>query len=146
MSISGTLPKTKSPISCWVPPSSVPSMCTFCSHPQNLHSLPHRAYRFPTDNCPGFYGFAFLKGLPYTQSQVDQKPRATPTLHSQCLANLISPTSTPTPTAIASTSGSGGTAKTGSYWVYNRYDDGQVPLLGIDELPRGIWNSSWLGK
>jgi hypothetical protein len=56
-----------------------------------------RAYRFPTDSCPGFYGFAFPEGnINRTSSQIAQTPTSTPTQSSQCLV-FTSPTATPTP-------------------------------------------------
>ncbi|KAF8550572.1 acid protease [Imleria badia] len=55
------------------------------------------AYRFPTDSCPGFYGFAFPSGnINRTSSQIAQTPSSTPTQSSQCLV-FASPTATPTP-------------------------------------------------
>ncbi|KAH8810359.1 aspartic peptidase domain-containing protein [Flagelloscypha sp. PMI_526] len=99
------------------------------------------AYRFPTDSCPGYYGFAHLSKAPnpVASSIISQKPTSTPTQYSQCIANLIKPTSTPAPTAVAVTAKS---VPTGQYWVFNRPSDGQVPLYGIEELPKGAWNSS----
>ncbi|KAG6370766.1 acid protease [Boletus reticuloceps] len=55
------------------------------------------AYRFPTDSCPGFYGFAFPSGnVNRTSSQIAQTPASTPTQSSQCLV-FSSPTATPSP-------------------------------------------------
>ncbi|KAG0695811.1 acid protease [Suillus ampliporus] len=56
------------------------------------------AYRFPTDGCPGHYGFAFPAGANRTGSQISQTPTSTPTKSAQCLV-LTSPTSTPLPFA-----------------------------------------------
>lgn len=97
-----------------------------------------RAYRFPTDSCPGYYGFAFLSNAPnpVASSIVSQKPTSTPSQYSQCIANLVKPTSTPTPTAAVEAK----SEPTGQYWVFNRPSDGQVPLYGSEELPKGTWN------
>ncbi|KAI9568169.1 acid protease [Boletus coccyginus] len=55
------------------------------------------AYRFPTDSCPGFYGFAFPSGnVNRTSSQIAQTPTSTPTQSAQCLV-FASPTATPSP-------------------------------------------------
>jgi len=55
------------------------------------------AYRFPTDSCPGFYGFAFPSGnVNRTASQIAQTPTSTPTQSSQCLV-FSKPTATPSP-------------------------------------------------
>ncbi|KAG6369912.1 hypothetical protein JVT61DRAFT_13379 [Boletus reticuloceps] len=60
-------------------------------------TLWNRAYRFPTDSCPGFYGFAFPSGnVNRTSSQIAQTPASTPTQSSQCLV-FSSPTATPSP-------------------------------------------------
>ncbi|KAF9236443.1 acid protease [Melanogaster broomeanus] len=57
------------------------------------------AYRFPTDTCPGYYGFAFPSGSNRTQSQISQTPTSTPTNSAQCLS-LTAPTSTPTANVV----------------------------------------------
>ncbi|CAE6394641.1 unnamed protein product [Rhizoctonia solani] len=53
------------------------------------------AYRFPTGNCPGYYGFAVSKGGPTPTSK--QKPKTTPTDAATCLS-FATPSSTPSPT------------------------------------------------
>ncbi|KAL4244383.1 peptidase A1 family protein [Abortiporus biennis] len=90
------------------------------------------AFRFPTDNCPGYYGFAFPSGANRTQAQLDQKPTSTPTASAQCLV-LTAPTSTPTATLAVSSQ------KT--YAVYGA-EDIQVPLTGVDLLAKGVWNAT----
>jgi hypothetical protein len=95
------------------------------------------AYRFPTDDCPGYYGFAFPTSLNRTSSQIAQKPRSTPPLASSCL-NLITPTSTPTPfpTALQAQK----KLSPESYGVYAHEGEGMVPLVGWDELRKGVWD------
>lgn len=90
-----------------------------------------RAYRFPTGDCPGYFGFAFPKGANRTQAQISQKPTSTPGQMSECL-NIIAPTSTP----AVSRPSSDVEAK---YAVYG-HDDLQVPLKGTEFLVKGIWN------
>jgi hypothetical protein len=99
--------------------------------------LTHSAYRFPTDNCPGYYGFAFPSGANRTQAQIAQKPTSTPSSSSQCLS-LTAPTSTPTFSAGSATSGSGLSSQT--YEVYGRPGAAQVPLVGVGDLPKGVWD------
>lgn len=70
------------------------------------------AYRFPTGDCPGYYGFAFPSGANRTQSQISQKPTSTLS-SSQCLS-LIKPTSAPSFTPFISKNG----ISHGSYEVY----------------------------
>ncbi|KAH8102876.1 aspartic peptidase domain-containing protein [Cristinia sonorae] len=53
------------------------------------------AYRLPTGDCPGYYGFAFPRGANRTEEQISQKPTSTPAQMSQCL-RFTAPTSTPT--------------------------------------------------
>lgn len=97
----------------------------------------HSAYRFPTDDCPGYYGFAFPSGANRTQAQLSQKPTSTPASSSQCLS-LNKPTSTPTspeyPANIA--------ISKDIYDVYGRPGSKQVPLKGINDLPKGVWGRS----
>lgn len=93
------------------------------------------AYRFPTDSCPGYYGFAFPSGANRTQAQIAQKPTSTPASSSQCLS-LTAPTSTPTLPAGLATS----TLSSGTYEVYGRPGAAQVQLVGVDDLPKGVWN------
>jgi len=96
------------------------------------------AYRFPTGECPGYYGFAFPSGTNRTQSQISQKPTSTPTLSSQCLS-LTAPTSTPTfSPSIAIKKG----LSQATYGVYGVPGAAQVPLAGVDDLPKGVWNQS----
>ncbi len=96
------------------------------------------AYRFPTGDCPGYYGFAFPSGLNRTEAQKAQKPRTTPTSASQCL-NLIKPTSTPSPLPVSNSRG-GRKVSPSSYSVFKHEEEGQVHLVGWDELPEGKWN------
>ncbi|KAL0574658.1 hypothetical protein V5O48_007305 [Marasmius crinis-equi] len=88
------------------------------------------AYRFPTGDCPGYYGFAIPKGFPAPTST--QKPRATPTDASKCLA-LVAPTSTPTPT-IALHEGSYDISDE-KYKVFGLADDQWVALRHPGDLP-----------
>ncbi|KAG7087198.1 hypothetical protein E1B28_013179 [Marasmius oreades] len=98
------------------------------------------AYRFPTGNCPGYYGFAFPKGSTTTS---DQKPRDPPPRASQCLS-LVQPTSTPTPT-IAVHEGKHGFSEE-KYKVYGENEDQWVALRGVGDLPalkvRGVEDKS----
>jgi len=96
------------------------------------------AYRFPTDSCPGFYGFAFPKGLNRTRAQISQTPTTTPTLSSQCL-NLVKPTSTPTPVPITVPPRGSGT-----YAVLGGAQ--QVPLVGANELDSMVWKNLGIGQ
>ncbi|KAK0469109.1 aspartic peptidase domain-containing protein [Desarmillaria tabescens] len=80
------------------------------------------AYRFPTDDCPGYYGFTFPSGANRTQEQINQVPTSTPTLSSQCLA-LTAPTSTPTPSTMSKSVKS--LLQTGSYEVFGNSGEGQ---------------------
>ena len=105
------------------------------SHPP---SFPFSAYRFPTDSCPGFYGFAFPKGLNRTQAQISQTPTTTPTLSSQCL-NLIKPSSTPTPVPVTVPPRGSGT-----YAVLGGAQ--QVPLVGANELDSMVWKNLGVGQ
>ncbi|KAK0220960.1 aspartic peptidase domain-containing protein [Armillaria nabsnona] len=95
------------------------------------------AYRFPTDNCPGYYGFAFPSGANRTQDQINQMPSSTPTLSSQCLA-LTAPTSTPTASTVSKSVKS--LLQTGSYEVFGNNGEGQVALTGADDLPKTTRN------
>ncbi|TCD68235.1 hypothetical protein EIP91_011304 [Steccherinum ochraceum] len=90
------------------------------------------AYRFPTGDCPGYYGFAFPKGANRTQEQIAQKPTSTPALASHCL-NFVAPTSTPTVMRPVDDDGP-------KYTVYGNSDGLQVPLKGVEFLVKGIWN------
>ncbi|KAH8102890.1 aspartic peptidase domain-containing protein [Cristinia sonorae] len=91
------------------------------------------AYRLPTGECPGYYGFAFPKGANRTQEQISQKPRSTPAQMSQCL-NLAAPTSTPTLAPPPAPEGS-----SVLYSVYGQ-EGLQVPLKGVEFLKKGVWN------
>lgn len=93
------------------------------------------AYRFPTDNCPGYYGFAFPKGANRTSAQIAQTPTSTPSSSSQCLS-LTAPTSTPTLSAGSATLG----LSSNTYSVYGRPGAAQVQLIGVDDLPKGVWD------
>ncbi|KAK0451786.1 aspartic peptidase domain-containing protein [Armillaria borealis] len=95
------------------------------------------AYRFPTDNCPGYYGFAFPSGANRTQDQINQVPTSTPTLSSQCLA-LTTPISTPTASTMSKSVKS--LLQTGSYEVFGNNGEGQVALTGADDLPKTTRN------
>jgi len=97
------------------------------------------AYRFPTDSCPGFYGFAFPAGANRTQAQIAQKPTSTPSSSSQCLS-LTAPTSTPT----LSAGWANQALSSGTYEVYGRPGEAQVQLLGVDDLPKGVWDQPQL--
>lgn len=88
------------------------------------------AYRFPTGNCPGYWGFATPKGSPAPTST--QKPKVTPTDAGTCLS-FTKPSSTPTPTIAVNTGllGSDG----GKYGIYGRPDAQWVELRNANELP-----------
>ncbi|KAK1224915.1 hypothetical protein PQX77_012155 [Marasmius sp. AFHP31] len=88
------------------------------------------AYRFPTGDCPGYYGFAISKGGSVPTST--QTPRATPTDASKCLA-LVTPSSTPTPT-IAVHEGPYSDTSTETYKVYGASEDQWVVLKHINDL------------
>ncbi|KAJ3481628.1 hypothetical protein NLI96_g7531 [Meripilus lineatus] len=105
--------------------------------PHTILGLPflrsvYLAYRFPTDSCPGYFGFAFPRGANRTHEQKAQKPTSTPTLSSQCLT-FTTPTSTPSP-LDPSPIGDGK-----RYPVYGE-ESLQVPLIGVEHLVKGIWN------
>lgn len=88
------------------------------------------AYRFPTDSCPGYYGFAFPAGANRTSSQISQTPTSTPTKSAQCLV-FTTPTSTPSPSTEVTAQ-----QKLLSSDKYNVYggEDEAVYLLGVDDL------------
>ncbi|KAH7342035.1 aspartic peptidase domain-containing protein [Rhizoctonia solani] len=90
------------------------------------------AYRFPTGDCPGYYGFAAPKGGPAPTST--RKPRTIPTDAATCLS-FVTPSSTPTPTiAISKELQPSGTSEE-TYAVYGRPNDQWVGLQGIKDLP-----------
>ncbi|TFK61383.1 acid protease [Pluteus cervinus] len=97
------------------------------------------AYRFPTDNCPGYYGFAFPSGANRTQDQINQKPTSAPSLSSQCLI-LSQPTSTPSVSSPSSDSNKKDLG-TSAFEIYGG-DGEQVPLLGAEDLKRVVWNKT----
>lgn len=80
-------------------------------------------YCFPTDNCLGYYGFAFPSGANRTQDQINQTPTSTPPLSSQCLA-LTTPASTPMASTVSKSIKS--LLQTGSYEVFGNNEKGQV--------------------
>ena len=90
----------------------------------------HRAYRFPTNDCPGYYGFAFPSGANRTESQKAQRPATTPSNSAECL-NIVPPTSTPSPLAVAKIR----KEVVSGFSVYGNEADGQVSLAGVNELP-----------
>lgn len=102
------------------------------------------AYRFPTDDCPGFYGFAFPSGLNRTSSIVAQKPTSTPDLASQCLS-LTAPTSTPMPdiSGVGAAKSWHNTQATGEYALYGTSDE-QVRLMDAELLDALKWDTSLL--
>ncbi|KAF9254330.1 hypothetical protein L218DRAFT_1049965 [Marasmius fiardii PR-910] len=87
-------------------------------------------YLFPTEDCPGYYGFAFPKGTTATMP-TSQKPKTTPSDAVKCLS-FATPTSTPTPT-IRLNEGLATKSK-GRYKVYGQ-EDVQVELNNIEDLP-----------
>ena len=94
------------------------------------------AYRFPADDCPGYYGFAFPSGSNRTQLQISQTPTATPTNSAQCLS-LAAPTSTLVANVVLAQEA---LASKDTYAVYARQGANQVPLVGVDEIPQMAWN------
>jgi len=94
------------------------------------------AYRFPTDDCPGYYGFAFPSGSNRTQSQISQTPTAIPTNSAQCLS-LAAPTSTPVANVVLAQEA---LASKDSYAIYGGQGANQVPLMGIEDIPQIVWN------
>ncbi|KAJ3481626.1 hypothetical protein NLI96_g7533 [Meripilus lineatus] len=107
--------------------------------PQTVLGLPflrsvYMAYRFPTDSCPGYFGFAFPRGANRTREQIAQRPTSTPALSSQCLA-FATPTSTPSPLGDPPAVRSDGK----QYSVYGN-DSLQVQLIGAEQLVKGVWN------
>ncbi|KAF9224515.1 acid protease [Gyrodon lividus] len=94
------------------------------------------AYRFPTDSCPGYYGFAFPSGANRTQSQISQTPTSTPTNSAQCLS-LIAPTSTPTANVVLAQEA---LASKETYSIYGRPGASEMPLLGVNDMPQIVWN------
>ncbi|KAF8554665.1 acid protease [Imleria badia] len=93
------------------------------------------AYRFPTEDCPGYYGFAFPSGANRTQSQISQTPTATPTNSAQCLS-LATPTSTPVANVVLAQEA---LVSKGTYAVYGQ-GASQVPLTGVNDIPKMVWN------
>ncbi|KAN0097966.1 Aspartic peptidase domain containing protein [Tylopilus felleus] len=96
------------------------------------------AYRFPTGDCPGYYGFAFPSGANRTQSQISQTPTSTPTNSAQCLS-LAAPTSTPTAKVVLAQEFF---ASQGTYPVYERQNSSPVPLVGMGDLAQIVWNET----
>ncbi|KAH7903414.1 hypothetical protein BJ138DRAFT_1020683, partial [Hygrophoropsis aurantiaca] len=96
------------------------------------------AYRFPTDNCPGYYGFAFPSGANRTQAQISQKPNTTPTNAAQCLS-FTAPTSTPSANVVTAQERLQSSQK---FPVYGNPQASEVPLMGVDEFPKIVWNST----
>ncbi|KAH7930355.1 acid protease [Leucogyrophana mollusca] len=96
------------------------------------------AYRFPTDNCPGYYGFAFPAGANRTQAQISQTPTSKPTNSAQCLS-LTAPTSTPSSSVVTAQES---LQSHGKYVVYGRPQASEVPLMGVDDFPKIVWNST----
>lgn len=94
------------------------------------------AYRFPTDGCPGYYGFAFPSGSNRTQSQISQTPTATPTNSAQCLS-LAAPTSTPVANVVLAQEA---LASKNTYAVYGVQGANPMPLMGIEDIPQMVWN------
>ncbi|KAG7093193.1 hypothetical protein E1B28_006882 [Marasmius oreades] len=89
------------------------------------------AYRFPTGDCPGYYGFAVPKGV-ISKTLTNQKPRTTPTDAARCLS-FVTPTSTPIPT-ISVHEGPFQISKE-KYKVYGQEEDQWVELRGVEDLP-----------
>ncbi|KAG2125403.1 aspartic peptidase domain-containing protein [Suillus clintonianus] len=96
------------------------------------------AYRFPTDNCPGYYGFAFATGANRTQAQISQTPTSTPTNSAQCLS-FASPTSTPSATIVTAQQKLLSSEK---YSVYGRPNASQMSLIDVENLPKMTWNAT----
>lgn len=90
---------------------------------------PCSAYRFPTGDCPGYWGFATPRGGKTPTST--QKPKSTPADAKTCLS-FTTLSSTPTPT-IAVNNGIPSSGQ--KYSVYNRPNDEWVTLRGVDDLP-----------
>lgn len=88
------------------------------------------AYRFPTGNCPGYWGFAIRKGGPAPTST--QKPKVTPTDAATCLS-FTNPSSTPTPTIATHTGLFGSNGE--KYSIYGQSTEQWVELRNVDELP-----------
>ncbi|KAH7885580.1 hypothetical protein F5I97DRAFT_1810829, partial [Phlebopus sp. FC_14] len=107
------------------------------SPPYNLNfGLPflrsvYLAFRFPTGNCPGFYGFAFPSGSTVNTTIVSQTPTST---SAQCLA-FTTPTSTPQ--GSFSTAQNMGMSST-AYPVYGSPNQAPVALLGDLPVLSGI--------
>lgn len=105
----------------------------------------NRAYRFPTGDCPGYYGFAFPSGANRTSDIIAQTPTSVlQGSDAQCVAfatqTNLPPSATPLPSSEDSQKGIG--AGDTLYSVYGRPEDGQVRLIGVDALgPAQIWNS-----
>ncbi|KAG8710514.1 hypothetical protein FRC11_004438 [Ceratobasidium sp. 423] len=87
---------------------------------------------FPTDNCPGYYGFAPFKGGPTPTST--RKPRATPTDAATCLS-FVTPSSTPSPTIAIGKEFQSSGADEETFAVYGRPNDQRVGLRGVKDLP-----------
>ncbi|KAF8834836.1 acid protease [Paxillus ammoniavirescens] len=94
------------------------------------------AYRFPTDSCPGYYGFAFPTGANRTHAQISQTPTSTPTNSAQCLS-LIMPTSTPTANVVLASQALSSQEK---YNIYGQPGSEPVSLFGVGEMPQTVWN------
>jgi hypothetical protein len=89
------------------------------------------AYRFPTDGCPGHYGFAFPAGANRTGSQISQIPASTPTKSAQCLI-FTTPTSTPSPSTEVTAQQK--LLSSDKYNVYGETTNEAVYLVGVDDL------------
>jgi hypothetical protein len=83
------------------------------------------AYRFPTDDCPGYYGFAFSSGSNRTQSQTSQAPKAIPTGNTQYLSFAAA---TSAPVANFMLAQEAPTSKN-MYGVYGRQGANPMPLM-----------------
>lgn len=90
-------------------------------HLCQLPRISFSAYRYPTDSCPGYFGFAFPQGCQSNQAEISQKPTSTPTQSSRCLV-FTPPTSTPTIQRPP-----GPDAPKGSYPAFGQ-DDVWIPL------------------
>jgi len=93
-------------------------------------------YRFPTGNCPGYYGFAVSTGTNRTHEQISQTPTSTPT-NSPCSVSFVRVKSdiAPLPATIVTAQQKLQSSEKYSR-VYGRPDAPHVPLVGIGDIPK----------
>jgi len=114
---------------------SVMCMSNVCTRRTSVVSFNSQCLPLPTDNCPGYYGFAFPSGgtahsTDRTKTHLHtfkQFPMSVP--HCAYLYTTFS--------AGSATSGSAYRLRHTNLWETWRC---QVPLIGVDDLPKGVWD------